>query len=68
MGPMPFQLDQHTLDRLEALSLLRREAGRPADPDDLLRHALSTGLDTLLRDLLARPARATLRPSRRARA
>lgn len=47
-------LDQHTLDRLEALSLLQKEQDphTPWDSQDALRQALARGLDALICEAL----------------
>lgn len=59
MGMVRVALDQHTLDRLEALALLRRELDpRSAmDTSEALRLALERGLDQLLCEALAEPRR-----------
>ncbi len=59
MGVVRVALDQHTLDRLEALALLRRELDPRSslDAQEALRQAVERGLDVLLREALAEPRR-----------
>lgn len=56
MGCVGVPLDQHTLDRLDALLLLLREIepGCRCDRNEALRLALDMGLKVLLSELLAR--------------
>ncbi len=56
MGNVGVQLDQRTLDRLDALLLLLREVepGYPCDRDEALRISVDMGLKVLLSELLAR--------------
>ncbi len=65
MGNIGVQLDQHTLDRLDALVLLLKEVdpGCRCDRNEALRLAVDVGLKMLLGELLAR-SRAEARPSR----
>ena len=59
MGVVRVALDQHTLDRLEALALLRRELDPRSilDAQEALRQAVERGLDLLLCEALAEPRR-----------
>lgn len=59
MGVVRVALDQHTLDRLEALALLRRELDPRStlDAQEALRQAVERGVDLLLREALAEPRR-----------
>lgn len=72
MGMVRVALDQHTLDRLEALALLRRELDPRCgmDASEALRQAVERGLDLLLCEALAEPRRTweRRRPSRAAEA
>ena len=56
MGNIGVQLDQHTLDRLDALLLLLREIepGCRCDRNEALRLSVDVGLKVLLGELLAR--------------
>ncbi len=56
VGNIGVQLDQHTLDRLDALLLLLREVepGCRCDRNEALRLSLDMGLKVLLSELLAR--------------
>jgi|GEM_PF-5070025 len=56
MGNVGIQLDQHTLDRLEALLLLLREVepGCRCDRNEALRLSVDMGLKVLLSELLSR--------------
>lgn len=56
MGNIGVQLDQHTLDRLDALLLLLREVepGCRCDRGEALRLSVDVGLKMLLGELLAR--------------
>jgi hypothetical protein len=54
LAAVQIHLDTHTLNRLEALAMLRREAdpARSCDPEEALRQALQRGVDLLLGELL----------------
>jgi len=56
MGNVGVQLDQHTLDRLDALLLLLREVepNYRCDRSEALRLSVDVGLKMLLGELLAR--------------
>jgi hypothetical protein len=58
MGNIGVQLDQHTLDRLDALTLLLREVepNYRCDRNEAVRLSLDVGLKLLLGELLARDA------------
>lgn len=58
MGNVGVQLDQHTLDRLDALTLLLREVhpNFRCDRNEAVRLSLDVGLKLLLAELLARDA------------
>lgn len=55
------QLDQHLMDRIDALHLLYQETfpHRPMHREELLRRAVEEGLQGLLADLLLAPERCT---------
>lgn len=65
MGNIGVQLDQHTLDRLDALVLLLKEVdpGCRCDRGEALRLSVDVGLKMLLGELLAR-GRSEARPPR----
>ncbi len=65
MGNIGVQLDQHTLDRLDALLLLLKEVdpGCRCDRSEALRLSVDVGLKMLLGELLAR-GRSEARPPR----
>lgn len=59
MGNVGVQLDQHTLDRLDALLLLLKELepNQHCDRGEALRLSLDVGINLLLGELLARGTR-----------
>lgn len=70
LTPVSIQLDPHLLHRLEALQVLQAEVDprHPLPLEEALRHAVETGLDQLLSDLLARSPRMTVPDIRHRRA
>jgi hypothetical protein len=63
MGNVGVQLEQHTLDRLDAFLLLLREIepGCRCDRNEAIRLSMDMGLKVLLSELLAR-SRKDIRP------